>query len=236
MTVNPILSIDHLSYSLKSGKEILADINYQIFTGDLIVIIGPNGSGKSSLLKIIAGINDDYQGSLRFKNKSIVKEDFKQVSLSDQSNDLNLCPGMTIHENFRLFMTDNKHSKTYAKEYLSEFDPSFAGNLDTKVERLSGGQKQKLSIALFLLRKPEILLLDEFTSALDPKTSEQILEMTAKVLKQFNITCLMTIHNIPQALKYGNKLIAINDGKIVLQADEAQKKLLTKKQLLEVCY
>jgi putative tryptophan/tyrosine transport system ATP-binding protein len=238
MTINPILSIDHLSYSLKSGKEILSDITYQIYASDFIVIIGPNGSGKSSLLKIIAGLNDDFQGSIKFKNKAISREDFQQISLSDQTNDLNLCPSMTIYENYSLFLINQEQaiSKIEAKEYLSQFDPRFVDSLDIKVARLSAGQKQKLSIALFLLRKPEILLLDEFTSALDPKTSEQILDMTVTVLKQFKITCLMTIHNIPQALKYGNKLIAINDGKIVFSADETEKKSLTKNQLLGMCY
>jgi ABC-type Mn2+/Zn2+ transport system ATPase subunit len=121
MTINPILSIDHLSYSLKSGKEILSDITYQIYASDFIVIIGPNGSGKSSLLKIIAGLNDDFQGSIKFKNKAISREDFQQISLSDQTNDLNLCPSMTIYENYSLFLINQEQaiSKIEAKEYLT---------------------------------------------------------------------------------------------------------------------
>ena len=126
-------------------------------------------------------------------------------------------------------------NKTYFENYLYDFNSNLPKSMNKLVGVLSGGEQQALVLSLACLSNPQILLLDEHTSALDPKTGQAIMDFTAKIIREKKLTCIMTTHNLDYALNYGNRLLAINNGQLVFNRNKVEEPV-TKEILLDTCY
>jgi putative tryptophan/tyrosine transport system ATP-binding protein len=229
-----------------SENKVFDGLSLDINNGDFITIIGSNGAGKSTLLNIISGSINVDEGSIALEDKEISRlPEFKRTRLMGrvfQNPSMGTSPTMTILENmsmahnkggrFGLSFGVSKKNITYFKELLSMLNLGLEDKLHTKVGLLSGGQRQALSLLMATMSKPNLLLLDEHTAALDPKTSETIIEMTDKIVRDKNITTLMVTHNLNHAIKLGNRLIMMHRGQVVLDISGEEKKNLTMEKLL----
>lgn len=248
--MQPLIELKNVHFSPDQSKNIIQDVSININAGDFIVILGGNGSGKSSLLKLLNQTYKPTQGTLLLKNKSIASYNFtamqKHVVTLTQLMADSLFLDLTVEEN--ALIIENAYcdaiKKRFSKKeflsnlssYLLDFNPNLPKSLKTRVKFLSGGEQQILAFALYLRRQPDLLLLDEPTSALDPKKSDYVMEFIADVINKKHLTCLMTTHQLDYALKYGNRLIAIREGKIVFDANETTKATLSMGDLLQYCY
>lgn len=226
-------------------KHVLKNINLKINDGDFIMIIGSNGSGKSTLLNTIAGHFRPTSGEILFNNVDVThlheNKRAKYIGRVFQDPTLGTISDISIEENLALARKRGKKrtlswalKKDYIKEYEEILKPLNLGiekNLHEPVSSLSGGQRQALTLIMATLQKPDILLLDEHTASLDPKTSKIILKLTDEIVKKDNLTTLMITHNMKDALKFGNRLIMISDGKIIFDACEEEKSKLTVEDL-----
>lgn len=229
-------------------KIVFKDLNFHINEGDFITIVGSNGAGKSSLLNLISGSLLPDEGSINLNGRDISNlPEYKRTKFIGrvfQNPSLGTSPSMTILEN--LSMAYNKGKKfglssgickkntNFFKEILSNLSLGLEDNLNTKVGLLSGGQRQSLSLLISTISNPDLLLLDEHTAALDPKTSENIIELTKKTVAEKNITTLMVTHNLNYAIDMGNRLIMLHSGEIVLDITGEEKKSLTITKLLDM--
>jgi len=237
------LTVQQLSYRLPS-KMILEDINYHVEPNDFIILLGSNGSGKSSFIKLLHRQYRASTGSIRLHGKKIdhyhSAEFGKRVSVLTQNCDESLFPSMTVLENYFLlrkkFQFDKvkyQNEEQFLVSYLTEYNANLAHKLHQVVHLLSGGEKQALALAFCLLNPPELLLLDEHTSALDPKTSEVIMQLTQQKAKQHNITCLLTTHDMDLALRYGNRILMLEHGKVHKTYNADEKAQLTREDLIK---
>ena len=226
-----ISNIKKTFYSaLGEEKAVFNGLNLEINQGDFISVIGSNGAGKTTLLNTITGNIDLDDGYIDVDGKNInnlakhKRGEF--ISKVYQNPALGTAPSMTIFEN--LSMADNKGKmfglslglnysrKKYYMNLLKELDLGLENLLDTEVQYLSGGQRQCLALIMATLNQPKVLLLDEHTAALDPKTSKIIMDKTEEIVEKFEIPTLMITHNLQDAIKYGNRLIMLHNGKIIL--------------------
>ena len=229
-------------------NKVFNGLSLEVEKGDFVSIIGSNGAGKSTLLNIISGnieldsgeisIDDvDISGKDEYKRSKIVGRVFQNPSLG-------IAPNMTILENIAL--ADNKGKKyglnfginkkriPYYKDLLKEMDLGLEDKLYNKVSLLSGGQRQALTLLMATMSNPKLLLLDEHTAALDPKTSIKIMDITEKIVKDTKITTLMITHNLKQAIKTGNRLIMMHRGEVVIDLKGKEKEELTTKKLMKL--
>lgn len=243
-----LLKLNKVSFSPHKSLVITDEVSLEINRGDFAIIIGGNGSGKSTLIKLINRHYQHTDGSISFCDKAIESYSKKQlaqqiVTLSQFVKD-SLFVNLTIEENARLLEMSYPHSQSAVgqvfsqslSDYLKDFNVKLSQSLTTPVHLLSGGEQQILAFALYLRHQPKLLLLDEHTSALDPKTAEKIMATTDEIIMQRQVTCLMTTHSLDFALNYGNRLLAIKDGGIIFQAEQTEKKSLQKSDLLQYCY
>jgi putative ABC transport system ATP-binding protein len=222
------------TYFTVSQRDIIRNLNLAVFPGDFLIILGGNGSGKSSLLKLINQTNAHTQGHLIVKQQEVV------TITQFIANSLFL--ELTIAENALLIARAfdpsirKKNLLGTLASYLQHFNPALATMLSNPVKNLSGGEQQVLAFALYLIHHPKVLLLDEHTSALDPKKAHHVMALTHEIAQEKKITCLMTTHNLDYALRYGNRLLALREGEIVFEAADHEKKQLTHQDLLKFCY
>ncbi len=223
-------------------------LNLEVKKGEFVTIIGSNGSGKSTLFNLLCGQIEPDTGIIKFEGENIQKKKihqrFKEVSRVYQDPVSGTSPSLTILENLSLafdkgrLMNFKKGVRTdqieYFKEILRELDLGLEDKLDAKVGQLSGGQRQALSLLMALMNDPKILLLDEHTAALDPKSSEIIMKLTRKMVEQRNITTMMVTHNLQHALDYGTRLIMFHDGNIIFDVQGTDKKQLTRDDLVSL--
>ncbi len=223
-----------LNYANRENP-ILKEINYTINQGDFVILLGSNGSGKSSLLKILYRQYQADIGTVTLLQQPLqkfkAKEFSSKVAVLTQDFSESLFTSLTVYENFLLMAEINKQYREFFQRYIRDFNPNLADKLDCTMDQLSGGEKQALALALRLLQPPALLLLDEHTSALDPKTSEQIMQLTQAMAKKHNITCVLTTHNLDIALRYGNKIVMLREGEIFKEYNCAEKALLSKEEL-----
>ena len=244
-----ISNLKKIFYSaLGEEKTVFNGLNLEINQGDFISVIGSNGAGKTTLLNTISGNIDLDDGYIEIDGKNInnlakhKRGEF--ISKVYQNPALGTAPSMTIFEN--LSMADNK-GKTFGlslglnysrKEYymnlLKELDLGLENLLDTEVQYLSGGQRQCLALIMATLNQPKVLLLDEHTAALDPKTSKIIMDKTEEIVKKYEIPTLMITHNLQDAIRYGNRLIMLHNGEIILDIKGKEKEELTQDALMEI--
>ena len=228
-------------------KELFNHLSLDIKKGDSITIIGSNGAGKSTLLNLISGSLQADEGQIFLKGKNIIQEpEYKRcqwIGRVFQDPSKSTAPNMTIIENlamaqnkkkpFNLTRGVNSSLIPQWKEMLQSLELGLENQMNTKVSLLSGGQRQALALVMATMSEPDILLLDEHTAALDPKTSERIVELTAKIIKEKGITTLMVTHNLNQAISMGNRLIMIHKGEVLFDIRGEEKKQLTLEKLLE---
>lgn len=228
-----MLELQNVSY-----HNILHDINLQVKEKDFLIVLGHNGSGKSTLFNLVHQHLQPTYGEIYFSQKPYRSYRFsdyhQQVILMRQHAMDHLCLQMTIFEHVKLFSMRCKDPKAQRltsdaralNDYLVKFCKKFPDKLHLPVMNLSGGEQQMLVLALNLLRKPKMLLLDEHTAALDPKTCDEIMQITASVIEEFAVTCVLITHNLEVAKQYGNRLAVMQGGCVSHQFDRTQKQQL----------
>lgn len=228
-------------------KTVLNGVNLKLEKGDFVTVIGGNGAGKSTLLNAIGGSIFVDEGKIIIGGKDITRTpEHKRAAFlgrvfQDQLN--GTAADMQIIENLALAKRRGKRKtlrwcigKNETEEYkalLKEFDLGLDERLTQKVGTLSGGQRQALTLLMASLSSPELLLLDEHTAALDPKTAEKVLRLTNEIIARENLTALMITHNMTDALKCGNRLIMMDGGRVVYDVRGEEKLKLTVNDLIE---
>ncbi|EHM3053313.1 ATP-binding cassette domain-containing protein [Enterococcus faecium] len=232
---------------MNEEKVLLDEINLTIREGDFITVLGGNGAGKSTLFNTIAGTLQLSQGSISFKDQLITKDSEEKrtrfLSRVFQDPKMGTAPRMTVAENLLLAQKRGQKRKFRLRNLKNQKEDFFrlcqeVGNgleqhLDTPAGELSGGQRQALSLLMATITAPELLLLDEHTAALDPKTAKALMRLTNQRINEQKLTCLMITHRMEDALKYGNRLIVLQKGKIVQDISEKEKQHLTMGDLLQ---
>jgi len=245
-----MLDIKHLSKTFFPGtvneKKALTDVNLHMEPGDFITIIGGNGAGKSTLLNSIAGVFPIDAGQILIDGVDVSKmpehKRARYIGRVFQDPMMGTAAGMMIEENLAIASRRGKtpglswalkdSDRERFREMLKELDLGLEDRLTTRVGLLSGGQRQALTLLMAAMNKPRLLLLDEHTAALDPKTAEKVLNMTKKVIERDHLTSLMITHNMRDALRFGNRLIMMNAGHIVVDVGAEEKAKLTIPDLL----
>lgn len=244
-----MLKLEHIDKTYNINKEneniLFKDFNITINKGDFITIVGSNGSGKTTLFNIINGTIMPDDGYIYLDNVNITSmPEYKRSSFISrvfQDPKAGTCPDMTILENmsladnkgkkFNLHWGINKSRIDFYKQQLYLLNLGLENKLDVKVGALSGGQRQSLALLMSTMVSPRILLLDEHTAALDPKTSENIMKLTQNLIYSKNITAIMVTHNLKYAVKYGNRIIMMHKGKIIIDVSGEQRDSLNKQKL-----
>ena len=228
-------------------KKALQGIDLHLNDGDFVTIIGGNGAGKSTMLNAIAGVWPIDEGSIHIDGQDVTAvPEHKRASLLGrvfQDPMTGTAANMQIEENLALAARRGKKrglgwevTKAEREKYhdmLVSLDLGLEDRLSAKVGLLSGGQRQALTLMMATIVKPKLLLLDEHTAALDPKTAAKVLEITDKVITENHLTALMITHNMSDAIKHGNRLIMMNEGKIVYDVSGEEKKNLTVEDLMK---
>ena len=228
-------------------KRAINGVDLTLEDGDFVTIIGGNGAGKSTVLNLISGVFPADAGTIRLNGKDItnLSEHRRARYLGRVFQDpmMGTAATMGIEENLALaYRRGNLRGlrkgisakeRTLYKELLSSLGLGLEDRLTSRVGLLSGGQRQALTLLMATLKKPELLLLDEHTAALDPKTADKVLRLTEEIVEKDHLTTLMVTHNMKNAIQYGNRLIMMDGGKIVVDIRGEEKKNLTVKDLLE---
>jgi len=247
-----MLNIQHLRKTFNAGtineKKVFIDLNLKVNDGDFITIIGSNGAGKSTMLNAISGSLIPDGGKITLNNEDItympeVKR-AKYIGRVFQDPMMGTAPNMWISENlalayrrgdkktFKWGMAKGEEKELY-KEQLARLGLGLEDRLESKVGLLSGGQRQAITLLMATIKKPELLLLDEHTAALDPKTAATVLDLSAKIVEENNLTTLMVTHNMQNAIDYGNRLIMMHAGSVIFDVKGEEKKALTVEMLLK---
>ena len=227
-------------------KKALKNINLELEDGDFVTVIGGNGAGKSTLLNLIAGVHYSDSGSIFLDGMDLTeKPEYKRARYLGrvfQDPMLGTAAIMEIEENLAMAMRRGRkrglswhiqpaERKIY-KEKLALLDLGLENRMNAKVGLLSGGQRQALTLLMATLQKPKLLLLDDHTAALDPKTAKKVLELTEEFVSRDNLTTFMVTHNMKDAIRYGNRLIMMMEGRIVFDVRGEEKKNLKVEDLL----
>ena len=227
-------------------KVALNDLNLTLEDGDFVTVIGGNGAGKSTMLNAIAGTFSVDSGSILIDGKDVTRlPEFKRAALLGrvfQDPMMGTAPTMQIQENLALAARRGKHrglkwgiTPQEEQEYyqkLKDLDLGLEDRMKAKVGLLSGGQRQALTLLMAALQKPKLLLLDEHTAALDPRTAAKVLELSDKIVEENHLTTMMITHNMRDAIAHGNRLIMMDAGHVVLDISGEEKKKLTVSDLL----
>ncbi len=245
-----MLEIKNVSKTFNAGtvneKRALKNVNLTLEDGDFVTVIGGNGAGKSTMLNAIAGVWPVDQGNILIGGKDVTKlPEYKRAAFlgrvfQDPMN--GTAATMGIEENLALALRrgqsrtlrvgiKNNEREVY-KRLLATLGLGLEDRLTSKVGLLSGGQRQALTLLMATLKKPKLLLLDEHTAALDPKTAAKVLETTDMIVNRDKLTTLMITHNMKDAIVHGNRLIMMMDGNIILDIRGEEKKTLTVEDLL----
>lgn len=249
--VRKLLKMIHIEKSFNIGtineKKVLNDLSLTINDGDFITVIGGNGAGKSTMLNTIAGVYKVEGGRILLDGQDITYKSetdrARYIGRVFQDPMMGTAPTMMIEENLAMayrrtkkrglsWGITSKEREIYRKA-LAQLNLGLEDRMTTKVGLLSGGQRQAVTLLMATLQKPKLLLLDEHTAALDPATSSKVLKLSDKIIKEHNLTALMVTHNMQNAIDYGNRLIMMDNGKIILDISGEEKKRLTIEDLLK---
>jgi len=241
-----MIRIKNLTVGFNQGtpmeKMVLKRFNLEVNDGDFICILGSNGAGKSTLFNALLG-TVDYIGEIYLDDKLLngipQHKRAKEIGVVYQDPLRGTAPNLSVFENM-LLSTKGRVSFMKKREYkdeaileLKSYGLGLENQLDTAAKELSGGQRQSLTLYMATNSNPKVLLLDEHTAALDPKTQEIVMEITDRIVREKGISTLMITHNLKTALKYGNRLIILNAGKVVLDISGEEKKNMTEEALLK---
>ena len=228
-------------------KIALNGVSFTLNDGDFATVIGGNGAGKSTTLNAVAGVWPVDSGSILIDGINVTglpeHKRAKYLGRVFQDPMTGTAATMEIQENLALAMRRGKRrtlrwgitkkEREHFHELLKQLDLGLEDRMSSKVGLLSGGQRQALTLLMATIQKPNLLLLDEHTAALDPKTAAKVLEISEKIIAENNLTCMMVTHNMNDAIAYGNRLIMMNEGKVILDIGEEEKKKLTVEDLLQ---
>lgn len=246
-----MLKINKIEKTFNPGtineKKALTGVSLHLNKGDFVTIIGGNGAGKSTLMNAITGVWPVDNGSIYLDGVNItgLKEHkrAKYIGRVFQDPMMGTAPDMQIVENLALaYRRGNSRTlkwgttsaeKAMFREKLSTLGLGLEDRMTTKVGLLSGGQRQALTLLMASLRTPKLLLLDEHTAALDPATAAKVLDLSDKIISDEGLTAMMITHNMHDAITHGNRLIMMNEGKIILDISGEEKKKLTVEHLLQ---
>ena len=229
-------------------KVALRGLNLHLKPGDFVTVIGGNGAGKSTMLNSVAGVYGVDEGRILIDGVEVTKlPEYKRAKFIGrvfQDPMMGTAATMQIEENMALAARRGKPRTLRAgitakereeyREQLKILDLGLEDRLTAKVGLLSGGQRQALTLLMATMQEPKLLLLDEHTAALDPKTAAKVLDATQRIVERSNLTTLMITHNMRDAIQYGNRLIMMYDGHIVVDVSGEEKKNLTVEQLLNL--
>jgi len=229
-------------------KTALQGIDLRLEEGDFCTVIGGNGAGKSTLLNSIAGVFPVDEGSITINDIDVTKmpeyKRAKYIGRVFQDPMVGTAGNMQIEENLILAMRRGKSlglkwafkdsEQAFFKERLALLGLGLEDRLSARMGLLSGGQRQSITLLMATMLRPELLLLDEHTAALDPKTAENVLQLTDKLVAEHNLTTLMITHNMEHAIEYGNRLVMLYHGKIVVDVRGEEKKNLTVAELMDL--
>ena len=247
-----MLKITNLQKTFNAGtvnaKTALDGLNLHIKEGDFVTVIGGNGAGKSSLQNAIAGVWKPDFGTIEIDGVDVTNmPEHKRAQFLGrvfQDPMKGTAPDMEIAENLsiaskrgvkrRFVRGVRKADREYYRELLKTLDLGLEDRLSTKVGLLSGGQRQAVTLLMASMNKPKLLLLDEHTAALDPKTAAKVLELTDKIVTENHLTTLMITHNMRDAITHGNRLIMLHEGKVIIDVEGEEKKMLTVAHLLSL--
>ena len=246
-----MLTISHVRKTFNKGtineKKALQGINLHLKPGDFVTVIGGNGAGKSSMLNMIAGVYPIDSGKIEIDGVNISREPehkrAQYIGRVFQDPMRGTAAGMQIQENLALALRRGQkrglswHIKNeemdFYREALTRLDLGLQTRMTSKVGLLSGGQRQALTLLMATLERPKLLLLDEHTAALDPKTARKVLELTDEIVNEQNLTTLMVTHNMKDAIQYGNRLIMMHEGRVIYDVEGEEKKNLQVEDLLK---
>lgn len=245
-----MLELKHINKYYNSGTVnemcLFNEFDLAVEKGDFVSVVGSNGSGKTSMLNIICGSIPVDSGQVLMQGRDITKEkEYKRnrkIGRVYQNPAMGTCPSMTILENlsladnkggcFGLTKGTNRARMEFYREELRKLNLGLEEKLDVKVGTLSGGQRQALALLMSVMTPIDFLILDEHTAALDPKTADRIMELTDQIVKEKNITTIMVTHNLRYAVEYGNRLVMMHQGELILDKRGEEKEKASVEQLL----
>ena len=239
-----MLKLEKIHKSFEIGtvneKHILKGVNLEVNDGDFITIIGGNGAGKSTLLNSVAGTfpvtsgkifidGDDVTAEPEFKRAKYIGRVFQDTRMGTASD-------MSIEQNLAIALRwgITERERGLYRELLSQLDLGLEHRLKDKTRFLSGGQRQALTLLMASFHQPKLLLLDEHTAALDPKTAAKVLVLTVKIVEEEKLTAMMVTHNMKDALRIGNRLIMLHNGNIILDLSKEEKQNMEVSDLLKM--
>ncbi len=247
-----MLKLTNISKTFAPGtvneKRALNGLSLHLAPGDFVTLLGSNGAGKSTMFNAIAGTFLPDTGSVVLDGRDITRmPDYKRskfIGRMFQDPLKGTAPNMTIEENLALAYLRASHARSpfsmvtaaerrEFRDRLAQLGLGLEDRMSTVVGLLSGGQRQALTLLMATLVTPKLLLLDEHTAALDPATAEKVLELTKTIVAENHITCLMITHNVPSALRLGNRTIMMKDGSIVMELSGERRRTITTEELLQ---
>lgn len=228
-------------------KKALCGIDLHLNEGDFVTVIGGNGAGKSTMLNMIAGVYPIDSGKIQIDGINISRDPeykrAKYIGRVFQDPMMGTAADMEIQENMALAFRRGRsrglawgikpHEKAYYHNALMKLGLGLQDRMTNKVGLLSGGQRQALTLLMATLQKPKLLLLDEHTAALDPKTARKVLEITQEIVMEQNLTTLMITHNMKDAIQIGNRLVMMHEGRIIYDVSGEEKMNLEVEDLLK---
>jgi len=246
-----MLDIKNVSKTFNKGtineKRALCNLNLHLNPGDFCTVIGGNGAGKSTMLNAVAGVWPVDDGRITLDGHDITAlPEYKRAHLIGrvfQDPMLGTAPNMQLEENMALALRRGKKrglrwgvtqaERDEYREKLKTLGLGLEDRMTVKVGLLSGGQRQALTLLMASLQQPKLLLLDEHTAALDPATAAKVLELSEQIINEHQLTAMMITHNMTDAIQHGNRLIMMNEGRIILDISGEEKKHLTRNDLME---
>jgi putative tryptophan/tyrosine transport system ATP-binding protein len=227
-------------------NQAISTINLNVREGDFITVIGSNGAGKSTLFNLVAGTITPTVGSIHLNDRNITRDpEYKRAQyigrifqnpLLGTASNMSLEDNMmiTYRKGFKWLKRSLNHKmREYFRSELVQLKMGLEDRMKENLALFSGGQRQALTLLMMVLSRPDLILLDEHTAALDPKNAAIVLELTNKFIQEYKLTAMMITHNMSHAIEYGNRLLMMDKGEIIFQAEGEEKKGLTVEKLID---
>jgi putative ABC transport system ATP-binding protein len=245
-----VIRLENISVTFNPGTadehRALKNIDLSVDRGDFITIIGSNGAGKSTLFNAISGSLEHASGRILLGDRDISSlpeyARARYIGRIFQNPTLGTAGNMTLEDNMVIAMKKgfrglkislNEERRTWFRTRLSELDMGLEQRLKENVELFSGGQRQALTLLMMVLSEPELILLDEHTAALDPRNASKVQELTKRFISEQGLTCMMVTHNMQHAIDFGNRLLMMDQGRIILDVNGEEKQRLSVSDLVE---
>jgi putative ABC transport system ATP-binding protein len=245
-----VIRLENISVTFNPGTadehRALKNIDLSVDRGDFITIIGSNGAGKSTLFNAISGSLEHASGRILLGERDISSlpeyARARYIGRIFQNPTLGTAGNMTLEDNMVIAMKKgfrglkislNEERRTWFRTRLSELDMGLEQRLKENVELFSGGQRQALTLLMMVLSEPELILLDEHTAALDPRNASKVQELTKRFISEQGLTCMMVTHNMQHAIDFGNRLLMMDQGRIILDVNGEEKQRLSVSDLVE---